>query len=155
MTYDGGTVPAGPRARRIDAARLWWGGLATAVVAALIGLVGVLVVRVVFSVAVYAPDGASVVRDTSTALLCLGAAAAALLATGVAHLLLLGAPRPLAYLRWIIGLGTTAAVVWPFVAAGFSAVTVAQSLIVLVIGLAIASLVPGAAASAARAGARR
>jgi hypothetical protein len=45
--------------------------------------------------------------------------------------------------------------VWPFVTAGFSAVTVAQSQILLVIGLAIGSLVPGAAASAARAGARR
>jgi hypothetical protein len=71
VTYDGGTVPAGPRARRIDAARLWWGGLAT--------------------------------------------------------------------------------VVQPFVAAGVSAVTVAQWLILLAIG----SLVPGAAASAARAGSRR
>lgn len=150
MTYDGGTVRQGPAAPSIDAARLWWGGLATAVVAALIGLVGVLIARAVFSVALYAPDEASVLGDTSTVQLCLGAAAAALVATGLAHLLLLGTPRPLAYLSWIIGLATAAAVVWPFVAEGFTAPAVAQALICLVIGIAIGSLVRGAAVTASR-----
>jgi hypothetical protein len=153
VTDDGGTVREGTRP--IDAARLWWGGLATAVVAALIGLVGVLIVRAVFSVALYAPEEASVLGDTSTVVLCLTAAAAALVATGLAHLLLLGAPRPLSYLGWIIGLATAAAVVWPFLADGLTAVAVAQALIHLVIGVAIGSLVTGAARSAARAGARR
>jgi hypothetical protein len=150
VTHGGGTVRAASGARPIDAARLWWGGLATAVVAALIGLVGVLIVRTVFSVALYAPSEDGVLGDTSTVQLCLGAAAAALVATGLAHLLLLGTPRPLSYLGWIIGLATAAAVVWPFAADGFSAVTVAQALIHLVIGIAIGSLVTGAAASASR-----
>jgi hypothetical protein len=154
VTYDGGTVRQGPGAPPIDAARLWAGGLATAVVAALIGLVGVLIVRAVFSVALYAPSEASVLGDTSTVQLCLGAAAAALVATGLAHLLLLGTPRPLSYLGWIIGLVTAAAVVWPFLADGLTAVAVAQSVIHLVIGIAIGSLVTGAAASASR-GSRR
>src|SRR5687767_2129885 len=98
----------------VDAARLWTGGVATAVVAALIGLVGVLVVRAVFRVALYAPAEAGPFGGSGTALLCLGAAVAALAATGLAHLLLLGAPRPLAYLGWIIGLLTAAAAVVPF-----------------------------------------
>ena len=46
------------------------------IVAALIGLVGVLVVRAVFKVALYAPEEASAVGDIDTGLLCLAAAGA-------------------------------------------------------------------------------
>lgn len=49
--------PPDLRRRPIDTTRLWSGGLATAVVAALIGLVGVLIVRAVFRVALHAPAG--------------------------------------------------------------------------------------------------
>jgi hypothetical protein len=54
--YDDETVNADrrgiePPVPRIDAGRLWAGGAASAVVAALIALVGVLVIRAVFKVA--------------------------------------------------------------------------------------------------------
>ena len=39
-------------ALRLDAGRLWWGGLATAVVAGLIAMAGILIARGVFDVAV-------------------------------------------------------------------------------------------------------
>ena len=152
------TVPAGgpaippdrSGAPRINVTRLWAGGLATAVVAALIGLVGVLVVRAVFRVALYAPSEAGAFGDGDTLLLCVTAAAAALAATGLVHLLLLGTPRPLAYFGWIVGLVTAAAVVLPFLSGGSLAIALAVSMIHLVIGLAIGSLVSGAAASATR-----
>ena len=152
------TVPAGgsplppdsTRAPRIDVARLWSGGIATAVVAALIGLVGVLVVRAVFKVAVYAPSEAGAFGDSTTIVLCAAAAVAALAGTGLVHLLLLGTPRPLAYFGWIAGLLTAVAVVLPFLSGGPIAAAAATAIIHLVIGLAIGSLVSGTAASATR-----
>ncbi len=158
--YDDETVNADPRGveaprPRIDAGRLWAGGAASAVVAALIGLVGVLVIRAVFNVAFAGSPEAGVFGDYSTAVLCALAALAAIAATGLAHLLVLSTPRPLAYLRWIIGLVTAAAVVTPFLSSKPIGVSLAQALIYLVIGLAIGSLVPGAAASAMRSSRRR
>ncbi len=143
--------PAGPV---VDATRLWTGGLATAAVAALVALVGTLVVRVLFQIA---PVGAAVARafdTTGTGMLCLLAAVAALAATGVAHLLLVSTPEPLAYLGWIVGLSTAAAVVLPLLGGAAWTVAVATAVVHLVIGLAIGSLVVGAAAAAYRPGAR-
>jgi hypothetical protein len=132
----------------VDAVRLWSGGLATAVVAALIGLVGVLVARTVLRLAVYAPQDAGAFGDSATVLLCTAAAAAALGATGLAHLLVLSTPRPFAHLGWITGLLTAAATVAPFMAGGPLGVALAVAVIHLVIGLAIGSLVAGSAAGA-------
>lgn len=148
----GGRVPPGAsgQQRRIDVARLWSGGIATAVVAALIGLVGVLIVRAAFNVALYAPPEAGALGDQSTLLLCVVAAVAASAATGLVHLLLLTTPRPLTYFGWIVGLVTTAVVVFPFVTGEPLPVKLAISLINLVIGIAIGSLVSGAAAAATR-----
>jgi len=147
-----GTEPPVPR---IDAGRLWAGGAASAVVAALIALVGVLVIRAVFKVAFSGSAEAGAFGDSGTAVLCATAALAAIAATGLAHLLVLSTPRPLAYLGWIIGLVTAAAVVMPFLSNRPTGVALAQALIYLVIGLAIGSLVPGAAASAMRSSRRR
>ncbi len=140
-------TPAAPQ-RTIDAGRLWTGGLATAVVAALIGLVGVLVVRVVVQVAPHAvaPFG----HGSATTVLCLSAAGAALAATGLAHLLLVSTPRPLAYLGWIVGLATAAAAVLPLTAGLPLTAAAAEGVINLVIGLAVGSLVAGAAVAATR-----
>jgi len=135
--------PAGPV---VNAGRLWTGGLATAAVAALVALVGTLVVRVLFEIA---PLGARGGFDSAQAgTLCLLAAVAALAATGIAHLLLVSTPQPLAYLGWIIGLSTAAAVVLPLLAGTAWVVAVATAVVHLVIGLAIGSLVVGAAAAA-------
>jgi hypothetical protein len=139
-----------PPRPRLNAGRLWSGGVATAVVAALIGFVGVLVVRAVFQVAFSGAKEAGAFGDSSTVLLCVLAAIAALAATGLAHLLLLSTPRPLAYLGWIVGLVTVIAVVLPFLSGRALPVSLAQAVIHLVIGMAIGSLVTGAAASASR-----
>jgi Family of unknown function (DUF6069) len=146
-SWDANPEPPRPR---LNAGRLWSGGVATAVVAALIGLVGVLVVRALFQVAFSGAKDAGAFGDSSTVLLCVGAAIAALAATGLAHLLLLSTPRPLAYLGWIVGLVTVIAVVLPFLSGRALPVSLAQGVIHLVIGMAIGSLVTGAAASASR-----
>jgi hypothetical protein len=145
----GGYPPPAVRTE-VNAGRLWAGGVAAAVVAALIGLVGILVARAMFQVAVLSPKSAGAFGDENTTRLCLLAAVAALLATGLAHLLLVSTPSPLSYFGWIVGLLTVAAVVVPFLGSGSLAVRLAQALIHLVIGLAIGGLVSNAAASASR-----
>ncbi len=147
------TAPAGrrPTGPAVDATRLWTGGLATAAVAALVALVGTLVVRVLFEITPLTGRGFDA---TGTGMLCLLAAVAALAATGIAHLLLVSTPEPLAYLGWITGLATAAAVVLPLLGGLPWAAAVATAVVHLVIGLAIGSLVVGAAAAAYRPGAR-
>jgi hypothetical protein len=150
----GGPPPGPPSAAsgqpRVNATRLWSAGLATAVVAALIALVGVLIVRAVFRIALYAPATAGAFGSSATIVLCVTAALAALAATGLAHLLLLSTPRPLTYFGWIVGLLTTAAFVLPFLAGRSFPIAFAMAVIHLVIGMAIGSLVSGAAATARR-----
>jgi hypothetical protein len=138
----------------LDATRLWTGGLATAAVAALVALVGTLVIRVLVE---YAPVGTSTahaIAGGNAGLLCLFAALAALAATGIAHLLVISTPDPLSYLGWIIGLSTAAAVVVPLLGGLPMAAAVAIAIVNLVIGLAIGSLIVGAAAAAYRPAAR-
>ena len=139
--------PTGPV---LDAPRLWTGGLATAVVAALVALVGTLVVQVLFRVAPVSTLTTHTVDTTATGMLCLLAAAAALAATGVAHLLLVSTPNPLGYLGWIIGLSTAATVVLPLIGTLPIAAAAATGVVHLVIGLAIGSLVVGTAATVRR-----
>jgi hypothetical protein len=150
--YPGAPPPSGPPPSRVtvNAGRLWAAGVATALVCALIGLVGVLVVRAVFKVALYAPEEASAVGDIDTGLLCIAAAVAALVATGLVHLLLLSTPRPLSYFGWIVALATLAAVVVPFLSVSPISVAAAMAVIHLIIGLAIGTLISGAARAATR-----
>ena len=138
----------------LDATRLWTGGLATAAVAALVALVGTLVIRVLVAFAPVGTSTAHAIANGNAGLLCLFAALAALAATGVAHLLVVSTPDPLSYLGWIIGLSTAAAVVVPLLGGLPLAAAVAIAIVNLVIGLAIGSLIVGAAAAAYRPAAR-
>jgi Family of unknown function (DUF6069) len=138
--------------RPVDAARLWTGGLATAVVAALIAVVGVVIARGLFDVPVLAPEREGVLGDSTTVRLAVLAAAAALVATGLMHLLLLSTPRPFRFFTWIVSLLTLLAVLAPFMTDATLATQVATAAIGLVTGMAIGSLVSGAARSAIRLG---
>src|SRR5580692_13211970 len=86
--------------RRIDEKMLWSGGVATAVVAGLIALVGVLVCRWLFNIPILAPKRYGAYGDAHTTTLVLIAAGAALVATLLAHLLLLSTPRPMVFFGW-------------------------------------------------------
>jgi hypothetical protein len=136
---------------RVDAGRLWTGGLATALVAALVAVVGVLIARGLFDVPVLAPTREGALGNANTARLAILAAAAALVATGLMHLLLLlSTPRPFRFFTWIVSLLTLLAVLAPFMTDAKLATQVATAAIGLVIGMAIGSLVSGAARSAIR-----
>ena len=82
---------------RVNAGRLWGGGAATAVVAALVVVAGVLITRGVLGIPVLAPKTANNFGNSSTAVYALLAAGGALLATALLHVLLLGTPRPFAF----------------------------------------------------------
>ena len=123
--------------RTVDARQLWSGGAATAVVAALIALVGILVCRWLFHIPLLAPRQDGAWGNASTAEYALAAAAAALAATGIVHLLLIATPRPLLFFNWIMGLGTVIAVVYPFSTAAPLSQKVATAVINLVLGIAI------------------
>jgi hypothetical protein len=73
-------------------------------------------------------------------------AGAALVATALAHLLLVSTPRPLAFFSWIIGLATVLAVLVPFSTSAPLGAKVATALVDLVLGIAIGSLINSVAA---------
>ena len=127
--------------RRIDARPLWSGGVATAVVAGLIALVGILVCRWVFKIPILSPQGDGAWGDASTAGYVFASAAIALAATGMMHLLLLFTPYPRVFFGWIIGLATVVAVVFPFSTTAPVSQKVATATVNLVLGVAIGSLV--------------
>jgi Family of unknown function (DUF6069) len=136
--------------RTVDARQLWSGGAATAIVAALIALAGILVCRWLFGIPVLAPRQDGAWGDASTAGYAIAAAAAALAATAIMHLLLIATPRPQMFFGWIIGLGTVIAVVFPFGTTAPLSQKVATAVINLVLGAAIGSLISGTAARVIR-----
>jgi hypothetical protein len=140
-----------PRSRsQVDVGRLWSGGAATAVVAGLIALAGVLVSRWLFNIPLLSPEKDGAYGDAHTTEVVVLAAAAALVATALANLLLLSTPRPLAFFSWIIGLVTLLAVVLPFQTTAPLDAKVATAAVILVIGVAIGSLVNSVAARSVR-----
>jgi hypothetical protein len=139
----------GPR-RRVDAGQLWAGGAATAIVAALIALVGILVCRWLFSIPILAPSHDGAWGDASTGEYVVAAAAVAVVATALMYLLAVGTPRPALFFAWIMGLITVVAVVFPFSTTAPLSQKAATALVNLVLGVAIISLTNAVAARATR-----
>ncbi len=144
------TQSTGSSDRSVDARTLWSGGAATAVVAALIALVGILICRWLFNIPILAPRQDGAWGDAATAEYAVAAAAAALVATAIMHLLLLATPRPRLFFTWIIALATVIAVVFPLGTSAPVSQKVATAIINLVLGCAIGSLVSGVAARSIR-----
>jgi predicted lipid-binding transport protein (Tim44 family) len=138
-----GTLAAGAR---VDPRKLWSGGAASAAVAGLVALVGVLVTRWLFALPVLAPSQDGAYGDVSTTALALLAAAAALAATGLVHLLIVNTPRPFLFFGWIVTLVTTLVVVYPFSTTAPLDAKIATAAVELAIGAMIGTLVGGAAA---------
>jgi hypothetical protein len=143
------TVPS-DASGTVDAGRLWTGGVATALVAALVALVGVLICRGLLDVALLAPTDEGTLGNANTFRLAGLAALAALVATGLLHLLLLSTPRPGQFFTWIVALATVAAALAPFLTDADLDEKVATAAIYLAIGVAIGSLLSGVGRSAAR-----
>jgi hypothetical protein len=138
---------------RINAGRLWAGGAATLVVAALIVVVGITLCRGILAIPVPVPTVTGGMSDVVYVLL---AAGAAVVATGLLHLLIAAAPRPLVFFGWIVFLATAGAGMAPFSnsilgSAGHIAMLsskVATATINVIVGIAIGSLLTGVARSA-------
>jgi hypothetical protein len=142
-------VPA-PRQPVVNAGKLWAGGLATALVAALIAVGGIVIGRGLFNVDVLAPKGAGVWGDARTGWYAFGAAAAALLATAIVHLLILFAPRPMLFFGWVMCMATVLGMAAPFLSDEGLASRVYTAGLNLILGVAIGSLVAGSARAATR-----
>ncbi|HEY0935613.1 MAG TPA: DUF6069 family protein [Trebonia sp.] len=150
MTYP--ASPDDPAVSRVrpDAAQFWAGAAATAVVAALIALVGILVCRWTLSIPILAPEGDGAWGNAHTGEYALLAALIAVVAAGVLYLLVLGTPQPRLFFNWIMGLLTAVATVYPFSTSAPLNQKGATALVNLVIGLAITSLLTAVAARSVR-----
>ncbi|MGH3230508.1 MAG: DUF6069 family protein [Streptosporangiaceae bacterium] len=132
----------------VNAGRLWAGGGATAVVAALAVVAGVLVTRGVLGIPVLAPATANSFGNSSTAVYAALAAGCALLATALLHMLLLGTPSPFAFFAWITALADVIAAAAPFTQPAPLASKVFTAIINIVVGVAVISLLSGVGRSA-------
>jgi len=130
---------------RVDSRKLWSGGVASAAVAALAALAGVLVSRWLFGLPVLAPASDGTYGDVRTTALVLVAAATALAATGLVHLLMVSTPRPFLFFGWIVGLVTTITVAFPFGTTAALDAKIATAVVSLAIGVATGTLVGGVA----------
>jgi Family of unknown function (DUF6069) len=130
--------------------RLWAGGVATAIVAALVVVAGVFIARRILGIPVLAPRTAGDLGTSVTAVYAVVAAACALLATGLLHVLLLSTPRPLVFFVWITALADLIAVAAPFSQSAALASKVFTAVINLVAGVAVISLLTSVGSSTVR-----
>jgi len=146
------SAPDGGGALRVrpDAGQYWSGAAATAVVAALVALVGILICRWTLGIPILAPAGDGAWGDARTGVYVLAAACTALVAAALLYLLMLGTPQPGMFFGWIIGLATLAAVVYPFSTGAPLAQKMATAVVDLALGIAIGSLLGAVAARGTR-----
>src|SRR4051794_21225956 len=123
--------------------RLWAGGAATACVAGLVAATGVLLFSSVLGVRLVPAPLLLTITGSLAVNYGVTAFVAALVATGLAHLLCATTPRPRLFLGWIIGLATVAAMVVPFAADVSVASKVSTAVIHMVVGIAIGTLLSG------------
>ena len=102
------------REATVDAGKLWAGGAATACVASLIAVVGVLICGGVLDVRLVRPALLLNITDSFALDYALTAFVLTLIATALAHGLLLSTPRPRLFFTWIIVLATVAGAAAPF-----------------------------------------
>jgi Family of unknown function (DUF6069) len=150
MTYPASPYGAGGIRVRPDAAQFWAGAAATAVVAALIALVGILICRWTLGIPILAPAGEGAWGNAHTGEYVLLAALVALVAAALLYLLELGAPAPRVFFGWIMGLATLAAVVYPFSTSAPLEQKAATGVVNLILGIAITSLLSAVSARAIR-----
>lgn len=140
MAHDAGANQQRPKLS-IDAGRLWAGGAATAVVAALVAVVGVVIFEGILDIDMVEPRFLIDVSDTFAVNYAITAALAALVATGLAHILVFSTPRPRAFYSWIIALVTAVAVALPFSQNADTDAQISTAVVNLVLGICIMTLI--------------
>ncbi|HYJ67603.1 MAG TPA: DUF6069 family protein [Nocardioidaceae bacterium] len=125
----------------VEAARFWGGGFATACVAALVAVAGVLICQDVLDLDLVRPALLLEVADSFAGDYALTAFLLALAATGLAHGLALTTPRPRVFFGWIIALATVCGAVAPFAIGDELESQIATAGLNAVLGLCIGSLI--------------
>ena len=134
------------RIRHIDQGRFWVGAVLTSTVAALGGVIGLVVARDLLQIPISAsPFGVGPVHIASYGLL---AGVVAMLAATVYAGLLAFAPRPTVYFGALGGLLTTLAVLLPFTVPAAIGGQIALAAINLTVGVLVLWLIPVAASNA-------
>ena len=134
--------PSGPTVA-VDAGRLWGGGFATACVAALVAVAGVLICDGVLDVRLVRPALLTEVADSFVGDYALTAFLAALVATGLAHALALTTPRPRMFFGWIVTIATVCGAAAPFAIGSETESQVATACINVALGICVGSLLGG------------
>ena len=150
MTYPASPNDAGNLRVRPDSAQFWAGAVATAVVAALIALVGILICRWTLGIPILAPAGEGAWGNAHTGEYVIIAALVALVAGALLYLLMLATPSPGMFFSWIMGLATLAVIVYPFSTSAALEQKAATAIVNLILGIAITSLLAGVSARAVR-----
>ncbi len=129
----------------VNAGRLWGGGFATSLIAAGVAVVSLFAAEGVFDVDVIVPTspGADTYETLEAGPTFLVAFVAGLVATGLLHLLLLYAPRPLLFFQWGGLVVIAAAVLYPFTLPLERSSEVALAVIHGLTGIAVVSMLSG------------
>jgi hypothetical protein len=142
-----GTQPSRRRGPTIDQTRFWVGALLTAMLAALGGIIGLVVAQGIVHVPVLFVGGSGLV-PVHAAVYGLVTALIALAAGGLYNGMLHVAPRPAVYYSWLIGLLTLLAGLLPFTTTAVLSSQIALAAMNVLVGLIILVMVPLAAENA-------
>ena len=134
-------VAATPSGPSVDAGRFWAGVVATALVTALIGLVGVLIVDQILDIELVVRD--LVGTGSTGAAFVIGGVLASIAAGGLLQLLVMSTPKPRAFFGWIMFLATLTAALLPLTWTDVLESAIASGLVNALIGIAIWSLLLG------------
>lgn len=134
----------------VVAKRLWAGGVATAVVAAGIAILGVLVITTILDVGIQTAGRSGALVDNASTIIPVAAALVALAGTALLHLLLLTTPRPASFFSAIAFLLLAVLVLQVFLADGTIGDHLATAVLYAAIGVAIVSMLSGVSATSVR-----
>jgi len=153
-TVPAGTVPAagGPVAGAaggtrvetrltVETGRFWAGAAATALVAALVGVVGVIVLEQILRIDLVFRDPFG--TGSAMSAYVLGGVLSAVAAAALLQLLVLTTPRPRAFFGWIVGLATVVATLLPLTWTDQVGSALASGIVNLLTGVAVWSLLNG------------
>jgi|1186.fasta_scaffold108969_2 hypothetical protein len=146
---------AGGRDIAVDAGKLWAGGVATGFVAALVAVVGVLICGGLLDVRLVRPALLFNITDSFALDYALTAFVLTMVATALAHVLLLTTPRPLMFFSWIVVLATVAGAAAPFAIGSHVPSQVATACINVALGICVLSLLRSVMARTVRLGSAR
>ncbi len=134
----------------VVAKRLWAGGVATALVAAGIAFVGVLIINSIFEVGIQTAGRSGALVDNASTVIPIAAGIAALASTALLHLLLMTTPRPASFFSAIAVLVIVVLILQVFLADGTIAAHIATGILYAAIGIAIVSMLSGVSATSVR-----